>query len=137
GDLTANDHPLDYSASADITVDGALRNVDWSGHWSTVTKRGVDVELSSDLKVVVDTKTNCIDLGGSMRGQAGSWNVDGHIDGLKVGPDACPSAGKVTVGIDGPRRDRSLRIKFDGSSNAKVTDDDSGDVYRVDMICND
>jgi len=136
GDLVANDHPLDYSASADITAAGSLRTVSWAGHWSTTTKRGLEVEQSSDLAIRLDVSDSCLSLEGTTSGHVSQWDVDARIEGLRVCPGSCPAAGTVAVEIDGPRRDRSLAIAFDGSNIAKVTGTD-GDVFEVEMICND
>lgn len=134
GDLTGNDRPVDYSASADITVDGDKRNVDWAGHWSVTTERGIDVEHTSDLTIVADATTNCLTVDGTGHGTASKWEFSTQISGLAVCPDTCPSAGKLGIQVDGPRGDRSLSVEFDGSAKAKVTGTD-GDVFEVDMVC--
>jgi hypothetical protein len=136
GDLTGNDRPIEYSASAEITVREALRDVAWSGSWSATTKRGEEVAQTSELLITVDTATDCIALGGDTSGYVGDIDVDTTIEGLSVCPEACPSAGTLNVHVDGRRRERSLTVVFDGSSTAKVTGS-SGREFEIDMVCND
>ncbi len=134
GDLTANQRDLEYSASAEITVDGDLRNVDWAGHWSTTTRMGKEAEQTSDLAIVVHAQSGCLDVSGTTKGHLGDHDFDSTIEGLSVCPDACPAAGTVRVTAEGWRRERSLLIEFDGSNVAKVTIDDE-DVHEVEMVC--
>jgi len=134
GDFTGNDRPIDYSASADITVDGVLRNVDWAGHWTATTEQGDDAEQTSDLAIVVDSSTNCLAVDGSTTGHVGEWQIDATLEGLKACPDKCPSAGTVGISVEGKRAERSLTIEFDGSSVAKVTGT-KGEAFEVDMVC--
>jgi hypothetical protein len=136
GDLTANGRPLHYSASADIRVEEGGWDVDWSAHWATTTKLGLDVENTSDLEVLVDDETSCLHVDGGTYGSAGRFTFDTEMEGLVVCPGECPAAGAVDVHVEGRRRERTLRIEFDGSSEARVTRND-GDVFTVDMICND
>jgi hypothetical protein len=136
GDLAANERPLDYSASADITAVDTRRNVSWAGHWSTTTKRGWEVEQTSDLDVVVELSSDCLSLDGTTSGHVDRYNLDARIEGLRICPGTCPAAGNVSIELDGPRRDRSLAVAFDGSNIAKVTGND-GDVFDVEMVCND
>lgn len=135
-DLTANDNPLTYSASAAITADGLLRFVDWSGYASLVNKRGNEVEVQSDLEVVVDRADDCIELAGESRGRIDDISVDATLADLRVCPGACPERGRVDLHAEGRRAERTLRIDFDGSSVARVTGND-GDVFDVEMVCND
>lgn len=134
GDLTVNDRALEYGATAEITVDGALRNVAWAGHWSTTTRRGKEIAQTSDLDLVIDTTTDCLTVDGTARGHWGDYDFDKTIEGLQICPDACPSAGTVRAEIEGWAKDRSLVIEFDGSEIARVTGTD-GELYEVTMVC--
>lgn len=136
GDLTGNERPIDYSASADIKVRDALRDVAWSGHWTATTRRDKEVEQTSDLSVVVDTTNDCLTIGGTTSGHVGELDVDATLEGLTVCPEACPSAGTVTVHADGRWKERSLTIDFDGSNTASVKTA-SGRSFEVEMVCND
>ena len=135
-DLTANDNPLAYSASAEVTADGLLRFVDWTGHASLVNKRGNEVEVTSDLDVVVDRADDCIELAGESHGRVDDISVDATLGDLRVCPGACPERGSVDLHAEGRRAERTLRIDFDGSRVAKVTGNE-GDVFEVEMVCND
>jgi hypothetical protein len=136
GDLTANDAPLEYSASADITASETQRFVDWTGRVALTTKRGQEVEQTSDLSVVVDVADDCLSIDGTAAGHVDSVEYDVNLEGLRVCPGACPARGRVGVHAEGRRREASLSIEFDGSSTATVTGTD-GDVFTVEMVCND
>ena len=136
GDLTANEAPLEYSATAEITASETQRFVDWSGRVALTTKRGQEVEQTSDLAVVGDVADDCLSIEGTAAGHVDSVEYDVNLEGLRVCPGACPERGTVGVHAEGRRREASISIEFDGSSTARVTGTD-GDVFTVEMVCND
>ena len=131
---TANDRPLDYSAQADIAFEDGSWDVAWSAHWIGSTKRGREVEQVSTLQVLVDDRTSCRTIDGTTQGHVDEHEFHTEVSGLAICPDACPSAGSVVATLEGTRRDRTLRVDFDGSSVARVTGW-SGSEYEIDMVC--
>lgn len=134
GDLTANGREVEYSASADITAEGTLRDVAWSAHWATTTRLGKEVAQTSDLAIVLDTATSCLAIDGTTAGYVGAYDFDSEIEGLTVCPDACPTAGTVRIHAEGRRRERSLVLEFDGTETARVTNAE-GETFDVAMVC--
>ena len=132
GDLTANDQAVEYTASADIRVDGELRLLDYTGDWASTTRRGEDVVVTADLDIVVDRGTACVEVSGTSKGHVGEHEFDATTEGYKVCPDACPSAGRAEVNIE-LYRDRTITVEFDGSDVAKVKVD--GEAHDVKMVC--
>lgn len=57
--LTMDGKAASHTASADITIDGATRHIDWNGAFNTVTDAGVAVAHTSDLTIDVDTTAKC------------------------------------------------------------------------------
>jgi hypothetical protein len=132
GDLTANDERVEYTASADITADGDLRMLDYTGDWTSKTRRGEDVFVTADLDIVVDRASACVEVSGTSSGHLGEHEFTARTEGYKVCPDACPSAGRTEVQIE-LYRDRTIVVEFDGSDVAKVTVDDKE--HEVTMVC--
>ena len=134
GDLTANDRALDYAATADITPGAASRQVAWNAAWSTTTPRGFAIDQTSALQVFIDDATGCIDASGEAHGHTRRFDYTLELDGLALCPGACPTAGWVRAELDGPLRDRALRVDFDGSDVAHVTGF-SGRQFDVPLVC--
>jgi hypothetical protein len=134
--LTANGHPVTYTATADITVTGTLRRVVWQGTWTRVDALGSTVAHTSDLNLDVDTGAGCRIANGTAKTTVGAREVDTTISDYAVcrnagGEDACPS-GTVTH----TRRvsGRSLTIEFDTSDTAEATGP-LGHTFAVSLAC--
>jgi len=134
GDLTANGRELSYQASADIEVLPGARDVDWSAHWSGTTRRGRTIEQDSQLHVLVDQPTSCLDIDGSANGHVDEYDYDIEVEALSICPQACPDKGTVRAAWEGRFRDREISIEFDGSSFAHVTGW-TGRQFEVEMVC--
>lgn len=134
GDLTANGRPLDYSASADVRLLDGERDIDWHASWAGDTRNGRHVEQESDLTILADNVTNCVDVSGDAHGSVDEYDYSFNVESLAVCPDACPSAGIVHARMEGKWRDRSIVVQFDGSAEAHVTGW-SGRHFDVHMTC--
>ena len=119
GDLTANGEAFDYAASAEIEVTEGARALSWSAHWSGTTARGRDIEQTSDLDVRVDP-TSCLGVDGEIDGHVDEFDYGASLSGLRVCPGVCPEAGTVEAHWKRFRRERSIRVQFDGSNLAHV-----------------
>lgn len=134
GNLAANGAPLTYEAAADVRLVDGQRQVDWSAGWSGITPRGRAIEQKSQLDIVEDPQTECVDVVGVAEGRVERHAYDLVIEELAACPDECPSAGTVRATLKGNLRDRTVTVRFDGSSTAKVTGW-TGRRYDVEMIC--
>jgi hypothetical protein len=135
-DLTINDRPLHYRANGSITFEGAKRKLLWHGESAGTTKRGVEFDRRNDLDLVFDVATRCVDASGSSRGKIGRYQLDLVVDGFSMCPSKCPTSGHVVATLDGPRKDRSLEVDFDGTDKAKVKGFE-GRRSEIQMACDD
>jgi hypothetical protein len=132
GDLTANEEDVAYTAEADITVEGDLRRLAYTGDWVSKTRRGDEVAITADLDIVVDRATDCLQVSGVSSGHVGKHDFEATTQGYEVCPGACPSAGRTEVQVE-LFRDRTIVVEFDGSEIAQVSVD--GEAHEVTMVC--
>ncbi len=119
-DLTLNGRPVDHQADVTLTFLGEQKRVDWSGSFTTTSRRGLPVEHTADLQLVLDEATRCSTLDGTTSGSVGGRGLDVVYTGL----EACAPRGTCLAGrIDATARLRQLTIglEFDGSATAVVT----------------
>lgn len=127
-DLTANDKPIAFDATAEIAPAADGRDVAWKAHWSRTTDEGLAVDHSSELTVKGDTTAGCPSIDGSAtttvtQGDGAGRGVDSTFTAVKLckNPDgalACPSG---TVKHTGETSGASVTCAYDGSATAKVT----------------
>lgn len=134
--LTANDHPLDYAATADVTLDGAMRDVKWHGSWKATTTKGLAVDHSSDLTISVDTAALCLSGSGTAETSVATRGVNTDIKDYKIcldgsGAVLCPTGSVThTVKLTG----KQISVAFDGSDKAEITGA-NGRTFDVALIC--
>jgi hypothetical protein len=121
--LTANGHPITYTATADIAIRGTTRRVEWQGSWTRVDALGATVVHTSDLNIDVDTVAACRTANGTAKTTVGGREVDTTISDYEVcrnidGEEACPSG---TVTHTGRISGESVTIDFDATDTAEVT----------------
>jgi hypothetical protein len=134
--LTANDQALTYAASADITVDGAIRDVDWHGEWTVTTPKGRAVEHTSDLTIVVDTAAGCVTSDGTASTTVGSRGVDTTFEAYEVCRDESGEVGCPTGAVThtGKKSGNSVAVEFDGSDEGHVITA-TGQTFDVPLVC--
>jgi hypothetical protein len=132
--LTANERPLDYRATADITVSDGAHEIDWNAHTAGTTRRGRTVEQVSELHVVLDRETSCRTLEGNVEGTVDSFEYNWGVTGMAVCPGECPTSGTVKAAWHRARRERTFTVEFDGSNLAHVTMP-SGRQRDIAMLC--
>jgi hypothetical protein len=136
-DLTANGHPITYAATADVTVDGAMRNVKWHGNWTGTNTKSQTIAHTSDLVIVVDTTAKCSTSDGTAVTTVATRAVDTTIKGYKICLAAdgitlsCPTG---TVTHTGKLTGKSVTTVFDGSDQAKITGP-GGNTFDVPLVC--
>lgn len=135
-DLTANDKPITFSATADITIDGAARNVKWQGTWTHVNDHGVTVSHTSDLRIDVDTAAGCATSNGNAKTTVASREVDTTVSDYEVcrnsdGALSCPSG---TVTHTGKLSGKVVTVTFDGTDTAAVSGP-RGNSFDVPLVC--
>ena len=134
GDLRANGQRLIYDASATIRIGDGVHRVNWAAEWSGSTPAGRSIHQESQFDLIADGTTHCVDVAGDARGSVDEHDYELTVEELAVCPDECPSAGVVRAHVEGDRRERSITVRFDGSTEAHVTGW-SGREFDVKMIC--
>jgi hypothetical protein len=135
--LSINGHPVSFSGTANITVSGTTRNVQWDGAWTRVDLAGDTVAHTSSLTIVVDTAAKCRTSNGSAQTTVGDREVDSTIQNYEIcenpdGSEACPKSG--TIIHDHKLTGRTVTVTFDGSNEATFTGPNGGTV-KVEMVC--
>lgn len=136
GNLTRNGRAMDYQASAVVVQQDTGRDVTWNATWNSTTKRGRHIEHTSNLDILIDRATSCLDIVGTTNGHVDGRTFGSQIDGLQVCPDKCPSSGTILVHRQKWRGEKTLVIRFDGTDQAKVTGSD-GREFTVPLECNE
>jgi hypothetical protein len=134
--LMANGKPVQHSATADITVNGAERDVDWQGAWTRQNAKGETVSHTSQLTIKVDTGTHCRVENGTAVTDVASREVDTKYENVKLcpnteGTEGCPSG---TVTHTGKKSGKTVTVEFDGSAQAAVTGP-GGQTFHVPLVC--
>jgi hypothetical protein len=134
--LSANGKPVNHTATADITVMGADRQVVWNGHWARTTEKGIAVDHESSLTIQVDITTECRTSTGTAKATVGAREVDTEINEYKVcrnpatSADECPTG---TVTHTAKSTGRTLTVDFDGSNEATV--EAQGKSFSIPLVC--
>ena len=134
GDLSNHGNSFSYSATADVKVLPGERDVKWNASWKGTTLGGKTIEQTSNLTALIDVASSCRDIDGTADGKIDGAPYSLDIDDLSICPDECPSKGTVMAQWDNARKDREMKVEFDGSNVAKVTGW-SGRVFQIEMIC--
>jgi hypothetical protein len=138
--LSANGHPITFSATADITVSGSTRNVTWQGAWDRVDEAGDTIAHTSSLSIVVDTSTQCRTTSGTAVTSVDSRVVDSTITGYETclntsgvteGEEGCPSG---TIVHTHKATGDSVTVDFDGSATADITGP-KGVTFTEPLVC--
>lgn len=99
-DLVANGKPIRYGAQADARWDGSRRRLTYHGESSGETKRGRAFDRATDLAIVADVATRCVEVDGVSKGSVAGWDLD---EGFKACEHACPTAGLPARQREQPR----------------------------------
>jgi hypothetical protein len=134
--LTANGHPINFDASAQITVSGSTRNVDWQGNWTATDDKGDTISHTSNLTIVVDTSKGCLTSNGTAQTDVAKREVDTTITNYEVCRDAQGNLGCPTGEVKhvGKTSGKSVTVDFNGTSEAEVTGPE-GHTFQVPLVC--
>jgi hypothetical protein len=130
--LAANGAPASYTADLYASIQGTVRDLTLHSKWAGVTRKGHEVEHTSDLNVLVDTSSRCVDISGTTRGTVQGRTTETLIDGYRVCPRQCPSAGSITS--TARKSGHSIVVRFDGSNAALVTTSHGREI-AVPLLC--
>jgi hypothetical protein len=131
--LTIQNRPVEYSATADFSINGTERNLTWEGSWTSENVAGAPITYTSEGDLTVDLATSCVTFSGEASGSVAGRGLTITIDDLKGCPTECPS-GKITA--TGEATGASVSLSFDGSNKAAVTGPRGG-TFTVQLFCSD
>lgn len=134
--LSAAGHAAAYSATADVTIAGAIRRIVWQGSWTRLDAAGRTLAHTSDLNLDADTTTGCRTANGTAKTTLGTREIDTTLSDYVVcrnrnGEEACPSG---TVTHTAKVSGASVTLKLDGTATAEVTGP-LGHTFRVSLAC--
>lgn len=120
--LTIDEREATRWASADITLDGNLRHIDWQGETHTTTEDGEELSRVAQHLVDVDRDSQCAVLNGSAEVHKGDRQSQWVLSGLTScerpeGGRFCPTG---LIEGDVVSRDVHITKTFDGSATATV-----------------
>ena len=136
--LTANGQPVTESGSGDVTLNGSVRTVTWSGEWDRVNAKGETVQHQHQGTIAYDASTSCVTTIGTATTSVGVRAINSSAKSYEIckdpangSYDLCPS-GEVTFTREATGA--TLTVDFDGSAEAKVTGP-KGNSIEVPLVC--
>lgn len=119
--LLIDGKPANHTATADITIDGDMRHIVWSGGFDTMSDKGEAIVHSSNLMIDVDRAAHCRTRNGTAQTTIGDRQLSTSFQDFKV----CRGVGDVrmcpTGTVSHTRGDKSVSVTFDGTNVAEVT----------------
>ncbi|HSO34577.1 MAG TPA: hypothetical protein VLT33_18715 [Labilithrix sp.] len=132
-DLTVNRSKVDWAAHAEITGDGAARQMAWKGTLSGTTARGKDFSRTNDKVVAWRFGERCFAVSGVSEGNVRGRYLRTEIADFKRCQGSCPEAGgRIT--ITNAQAKVKVEILFDGTSRASYTTPKGTTTF--DLACN-
>ncbi len=135
GDLTGNGAPIRYEATAKVTVDGDQADVGWRGTWEADTSVG-HATGSNQLDLTQDLSSFCVTASGTGDATVSGFELTANVDSYTVCPNACPSAGHVTLAAKDGAWSGTVSLTFDGSDTAHAVGT-HGQAFDVPLVCDE
>lgn len=118
-DLRVNRAAVDWSATAEITAEGAARSMHWKGSLSGTTARGKTFSRTNEKTVTWRFGERCFGVSGVSEGKVRDRYLRTEITDFRRCQGACPEAGgRITISNESKLK---VDIQFDGSNRATVT----------------
>ena len=119
-DLAVNRAKVDWASHAEITADGASRQMAWKATLSGTTARGKDFSRTNEKVVAWRFGERCFAVSGISEGDVRGRYVRTEIADFKRCQGSCPEAGgRIT--ITNAEAKVKVEILFDGTSRASYT----------------
>lgn len=135
--LTANDKPITYTASADITFPTATtRDVTWQGAWTRTNEEGDAIVHTSSLTIQIDTSTHCGSTSGKAKTTVDDREVDTTISDYQLCRDSTGEVGCPSGSVEHVHEPsgNTVTVDFNGSATADVTGP-RGHTFDVPLVC--
>jgi hypothetical protein len=133
GNLTGNGRPIEYSANADIIIQGNQRDIAYASEWTADTWVGAATG-QDDLKVVQDVSTYCLNVAGHSKATVAGYDFESEMKGIEVCPNACPKAGTLEIDAKSGFNDAKITITFDGTTTAHAVGG-KGRKFDIQLVC--
>jgi hypothetical protein len=130
--LKMNRATIDWTATAVITASGAMRTMDWNGHFTGTTGGGRAIERDNTKVVTWTVGDSCFEINGKSTGNVTGKDLTTELINYKRCRAACPEAGseiKITRDSTG----RSVDLTY-GTGTATFTDA-KGDEIQFTPLC--
>jgi hypothetical protein len=132
-DLVVNRSRVDWAAHAEITSDGAARQMTWKGSVSGTTARGKELSRTNEKVVSWRFGERCFAVSGVSEGNVRGRYLRTEIADFKRCQGSCPEAGgRIT--ITNAQAKVKVEILFDGTSRASYTTPKGSTTF--DLACN-
>jgi hypothetical protein len=119
-DLGVNNATVDWSATAEITAQGAAREMRWKGQFAGTTARGRAFSRTNEKVVAWRFGEPCFAVSGVSEGDVRGRSLRTEITDFKRCRNACPEAGG-RISITNLRTGMKIEIAFDGTNRATYT----------------
>jgi hypothetical protein len=124
--LHINNATIDWTASADITADGASRTMVWTGTFSGTTGHGRAITRTNSKTYTWAVGVACLSVSGQSDGTVSGNELKVDIKNWSRCADACPAAGsEITI------TDETKNVVYDltyGDGDATYTDSNGDDI---------
>lgn len=132
-DLTVNRATVDWHATADITVNGAARQMAWKGELAGTTARGRSFTRQNQKVVTWRFGERCFGVSGTSSGNVRAKEIKTEISSFRRCQGGCPEAGgRIT--ITDVTKAKTVTIDYDGTDRATYTLP-KGDVVKFPLLC--
>jgi hypothetical protein len=91
--LQVNRATIDWNATAKVTASGANRTMDWSGHFTGVTRGGRQITRDNAKTVKWTVGDSCFEIDGTSEGTIGARDVKTQLISYKRCKGSCPESG--------------------------------------------
>lgn len=117
--LQVNRSEVEWSATSEITSNGAERTMHWRGTLTGATARGRAFSRTTDKTVTWRVGERCLALSGSSEGRIGARDVKTDITDYQRCQGTCPEGGG-RIDITNARTGNQVEIRYDGTNRATV-----------------
>ncbi len=130
--LQVNKATMDWTAKATVTASGAMRTMNWTGHFTGVTRGGRQITRDNTKTVTWTVGDSCFTLNGTSEGTIGARDVKTELISYKRCKASCPEAGSE-IKLTNVNLGKTVDLTY-GTGEATFTDA-AGDKITVTPLC--
>jgi len=115
--LTVNRATVDWTASAEITTNGPVREMKWRGQLTGTTGKGKAFSRTNEKVVTWRFGERCFEVTGVSSGAVRGRQIETDVRGYRRCQGGCPEAGGV-ITITDVAKSRKVEVRYDGTNQA-------------------